>query len=119
MGPKIDTAFGLFGLGVVVLLPAVVLYLMCRFFEDLNDKKFRASYGSLYEGLKTKSRWVILFRVWFLLRRLFLCVIVVRLRNLLIQILLFIAQETVNICILAFGRNKFHRHRWWRMEMWN
>ena len=76
-GPIIDTLLSYLGFATVIVFPLITFYLMIRYFQELDQRKFKASYGSLYEGFRTKTTWIVVYRVWFLIRRILLCCIVI------------------------------------------
>jgi len=56
---------------------------MLQNFKDFETRQFKASFGSLYEGLNALNKWIIAFRVWFIVRRLLISIIVVFAKNLI------------------------------------
>ncbi len=82
-GPIIDTIVSFLGLALVLIFPGVVLYIMIKNFNNFEKRKFKASFGSLYEGLNAVNKWIIAFRVWFIFRRLLISIIVVFVKNLI------------------------------------
>lgn len=54
---------------LLAALPIFILVFYCKKFDKLGDKKFEATWGSPYEGLRTDSRSVLFFPIFFLLRR--------------------------------------------------
>lgn len=81
-GPFIDTVISLIGLIVTIVFPVIVLYLMVTKFQDFNLKNFEQRFGSLYEGLDITNKWIIAYRLWFIIRRMLLAVTVVFMKNL-------------------------------------
>ena len=54
---------------LVVLAPFFVAIFYYRNFDKFEDEEFTETYGSVYEGLKTTDRSVIIYTVYFLIRR--------------------------------------------------
>ena len=77
---------GVTGLTVTVMFPAIVLFLMIKHFEILENPTIVHKYGSLFEGLITKNKWIIAYRFWFIIRRLILALNVIFVNNLMLQI---------------------------------
>jgi len=103
-GPIIDTLLSLCGLAITLSFPVFVIIFMLQKFNELDDKKLKAAYGSLYEGLDKTNKWIIGFRVWFIVRRLLISIIVIYSKNLIIQIMLWYTQELLSIFILGYGQ---------------
>jgi hypothetical protein len=103
-GPIIDTICAILGFITVTSFPVIALWLMLKNFNDLNSREVKARYGSLWEGYRTKTKWIVAYRVWFMLRRLMICVIVLAMKQLALQIILFVAQEVTTMIILEYGR---------------
>lgn len=56
------------------ILPFFVIGFYCKKFDRLGEEKFTETYGSAYDGLRTNSRWILFFPVFFLVRRyIFIC----------------------------------------------
>lgn len=58
-----------FLLSLLLVLPIFILAFYCKNFERLGEEEFAAVWGSPYEGLRTETRSVLFFPVYFLIRR--------------------------------------------------
>lgn len=54
---------------LLVSLPFFILVFYCKKFDQLGDAEFEAVWGSPYEGLRTDSRSILFFPVFFIIRR--------------------------------------------------
>ena len=54
---------------LVIIAPFFVAIFYYRNFNKFEDEKFAETYGSVYEGLKTTDRTVIVYTIYFLIRR--------------------------------------------------
>jgi C4-dicarboxylate transporter len=64
-----------FGSICLIIIPVSLLFMLSRNPETLDSKEAYKKYGSLYDGLNTKSRWCLLYNVLFIVRRLALLLI--------------------------------------------
>ena len=83
IGQRIDALASYGGLAITLLFPIIALYIMLKHFKFFDNKQIKARYGSLYEDLDTRNQWIIAFRIWFRLRRLFLVAIIVLFQDLI------------------------------------
>ena len=58
----------LFGV-LLIIAPFFVAIFYYRNFDKFEDEEFKETYGSVYEGLKTTNRTVIVYAVYLLIRR--------------------------------------------------
>ena len=57
------------------LLPLLWVYAMRRSVRRLNTRQFQSRFGSLFEDIKTKSKWTMVYYLLFILRRITYCCI--------------------------------------------
>jgi hypothetical protein len=54
---------------VIIAAPLFVVFFYSRKFSRFEDEDFKRQFGSVYEGLKTKDRYVIAYTAIFMIRR--------------------------------------------------
>jgi hypothetical protein len=54
---------------VIIAAPLFVVFFYSRNFSRFKDEQFNSKFGSVYEGLKTKDRYVIAYTAIFMIRR--------------------------------------------------
>jgi hypothetical protein len=54
---------------VIIAAPLFVVFFYSRNFSRFKDEQFNSKFGSVYEGLKTKDRYVIAYTFIFMIRR--------------------------------------------------
>jgi hypothetical protein len=57
----ISSGFAIPLLIMTVLFPIIILILLWKLYSRLDDKKVIDRIGSLYEGLRIKSRWALMY----------------------------------------------------------
>lgn len=73
--------------GILVIAPFFIAVFYYRNFHRFEDEEFTEKYGSVYEGLKINSRTVILFSIYFLIRRgLFMAVSILLYSKVILQL---------------------------------
>ena len=94
---------GFTGLTVTLLFPIAVLFLMIKHFPNFDSRNIKSRFGSLYEGLITSNHQIIIFRFWFIVRRLTLALNVVFVKDLIKQICIWFIQQIISLAIIGHG----------------
>ena len=69
---------------LVLIIPILILVFLYRNFDRWQDQKFREIYGTLLDGKKTKSKWIVIVHLMlFFLRRLVFVLTVIKLGDFL------------------------------------
>ena len=69
-GEKISIVVSYFCLiTTLVIVPGAMIYLLCEKLEVVQSIEFKSSYGSMYEGIRTDSKFKLAFYFVFILRR--------------------------------------------------
>lgn len=53
----------------LMVLPIWLIFFYVKHFSRFEDPTFDSQYGSVYEGLRKDSKWVLVFPVYFITRR--------------------------------------------------
>ena len=85
--------------------PVLVIYRLCRNFDQLDKKEWRRRYGTFYNDLRLKSgRSILMVPSFFLFRRVLLGLAVCTVGRVLIwQIMIMAAQITTQVIIIGSG----------------
>ena len=76
LGEKITVVVSYFCLIMTLLLVTwAMIYLLSEKLKIIQSVKFKKSYGSMYEGIKTDSKFRVAYYFVFVLRRMMFCVI--------------------------------------------
>lgn len=81
-----------------VIFPFFIIALLFMCFDKLSSELVSARIGSLYEGLRYKNRWALLYNSFFIGRRLIFALIIVMLKDhQALQVIFFFYQ-----CLIVF-----------------
>lgn len=69
LGSMTDYIMGCFLAMLIIIAPLFVAIFYYRNFAKFEDEEFVKTYGSVYEGLKTTDRSVIVYTIYFMIRR--------------------------------------------------
>jgi hypothetical protein len=98
---KVDYLMTVFIGIVLVLLPLFILTFYGYNFHKLDDKHFRNTYGSIYDGYKPNLKVSPFFAILFILRRMLFAATCLHLRNSVwLQMLITIYIGTFQACLL-------------------
>ena len=93
-----SSAFSIGLLIASVIFPFLIITLLLKCFDKLDSETVSARIGSLYEGLRIKSKWALMYNSFFIGRRLIFAFIIVLLKEYqALQVIFFFYQ-----CLAVF-----------------
>lgn len=105
-----------------ILLIAAPIFIIVFYgvnFHRVHDEKFERKYGSVYEGLRLKSRSVLVYNSYFVMRRcLFMCIALFLYQHVLLQLFLVVILTLV-ACSYVLVYSPFDEPRQNKLEIMN
>jgi len=86
---------------VLIALPIFILVFYTKNFSKLKEPEFEAKYGSVYEGLKLKSRSSLVYNCYFVIRRcFFMLTSLILYGHVLLQLFIVILMTLIACCYI-------------------